>query len=79
MRTIVDLPDAHIEAMDALRAVEGISRAEVVRRAGAEHLKRHQADAAGAFGLWRDRRVEGVEHQRRLRREWDRPRTSPRP
>lgn len=69
----MDLPNAHVEAMDALRAREGISRAEVVRRAVAEHLKRHQPDAGGAFGLWRDRRVDGVEYQQLLRREWDRP------
>jgi Arc/MetJ-type ribon-helix-helix transcriptional regulator len=74
MRTIVDLPDAHVEALDALRRREGISRAEVVRRAVAEHLTRHQADAAPAFGLWRARRVDGVAYQRRLRREWDHPR-----
>jgi Arc/MetJ-type ribon-helix-helix transcriptional regulator len=71
MRTIVDLPDAHVEALDALRRRDGISRAEVVRRAVAEHLERHQTDAARAFGLWRGRRVDGVAYQRELRRQWD--------
>jgi len=72
MRTIVDLPPAYLEALDAWRRGEGISRAEAVRRAIAEHLQRHHADTSRAFGLWRERRLDSVEHQRRLRREWDR-------
>ena len=76
MRTIVDLPAADVEALDVLCRRDQISRAEVVRRAVAEHLKRHRTDAAGAFGLWRGHRVDGVAYQRRLRREWERPRSA---
>lgn len=72
MRTIVDLPPAQLEALDLLCRREGISRAEAVRRAVAEHLARHQADPGRAFGLWSARRIDSVEYQRRLRREWGR-------
>lgn len=71
MRTIIDLPPAYLDALDVWSRREGISRAEAVRRAVAEHLQRHQIDTTRAFGLWRDRRVDGIEYQQRLRREWD--------
>jgi hypothetical protein len=72
MRTIVDLPPNQLDALDALCRREGISRAEAVRRAVAQHVR--QARAAGpdpAFGLWRKARVDGLRYERRLRREWD--------
>jgi len=73
MRTIIDLPEIQLEALDAVCAREGVSRAEGVRRAVAGYLK--DARPAGpdpAFGLWRARPRDGVAYQRRLRREWDR-------
>jgi hypothetical protein len=73
MRTIIDLPDAQVEALDALCRREGISRAEAVRRAVAAHLRldrQRQPDAA--FGLWKRGAVDGLKYQERLRREWDR-------
>jgi len=74
MRTIIELPLAQLQALDTLCVREGISRAEAIRRAVAEHLERHRADAAGAFGFWRARRIgDSVRYQRRLRQEWDRP------
>ena len=74
MRTIVELPQDQVEALDALCRREGISRAEAVRRAVAAHLRDYQTLGAGrAFGLWRGRRSTGVTYQTRLRREWDRP------
>lgn len=75
MRTIVELPQEQVEALDALCRRDGISRAEAVRRAVASHLRENQMLATGgAFGLWRGRRVSGVTYQTRLRREWERPR-----
>lgn len=72
MRTIIDLPPAQIEALDALCKREGVSRAEAVRRAVAQYVHEERAkEPDRVFGLWRGRRVDGVEYQRRLRREWD--------
>jgi hypothetical protein len=74
MRTIIDLPADQLEALDSLCRREGISRAEGVRRAVAEHLQQHQtANAHEAFGLWRGRGVDALAYERRLRREWDAP------
>jgi len=72
MRTIIDLPAPQIEALDAHCRQEGISRAEAVRRAVADHLQRHQRSSAKrAFGIWRGRRLDGVKYQTARRREWD--------
>ena len=74
MRTIIELPDAQLEALEVLCAREGISRAEAIRRAVAEHLTRQRgAEADEAFGLWRRRPVDGLRYEQRLRREWDAP------
>ena len=74
MRTIIELPTDQLTALDALCARDGISRAEAVRRAVADHLARERSAEPGeAFGLWRRRPVDGLRYQERLRREWDAP------
>ena len=72
MRTIIDLPEPQLEALDAVCRREGISRAEAVRRAVAAHIR--QARAAGpdaAFGLWRGRVPSGLAYERAVRQEWE--------
>jgi hypothetical protein len=72
MRTIIELPDDQIEALDGICRQERISRAEAIRRAVALLVSQRGADASGAaFGLWRTgRRGDGLAYQQRLRREW---------
>lgn len=81
MRTIVDLPDEQIKALDALVAQNDVSRAELVRRAVSLYLKKNKeknnedmiskyhgflADDPDAFdGL------DGLEYQNKIRSEWD--------
>lgn len=79
MRTIIELTDEQIEGLRLLCEREGISRAEAVRR-GVELLLRgkdarmeeRRAALDAAFGMWKDRDIDGVEYQRKLRAEWDR-------
>ncbi|MCB9666046.1 MAG: ribbon-helix-helix protein, CopG family [Alphaproteobacteria bacterium] len=74
MRTIVELPEDQLRALDAWSRARGISRAEAVRRAVAHLLQdatQVRAAADAAFGLWRDREVDGLAEQERLRAEWD--------
>lgn len=72
MRTIIELPDPDVEALDALCRRDGISRAEAIRRAVTKHLLENRVGESGAaFGLWRARPVDGLKYQQRLRREWD--------
>ena len=73
MRTIIDVPDVQLEALDAWCLLEGVSRAEAIRRAVDVLLERHRAaQARKAFGLWQGRKVDGLKYQQALRREWDR-------
>ena len=84
MRTIVELTDEQVEALRVYCAREGISRAEAVRR-GVDLLlcqrdakeREFQEALAGVFGMWKDRGIDGVEYQRKLRAEWDREPASP--
>lgn len=73
MRTVIDLPEELLAKLDALREREGISRAEAVRRAVRAYTAgAGQAACEAAFGLWREREVEGRAYQEALRAEWDR-------
>jgi len=72
MRTIVDLPEVQLGALDRFCRREGISRAEAVRRAVATYIRRERdAKTDPAFGLWRDRAIDGLAYERELRRDWD--------
>jgi predicted transcriptional regulator len=81
MRTLIDIPEDAIRRLDDLAAASGWSRAEAVRRAINDMLERAAAaeraadDAAlsAAFGLWKDRGIDGLAYQKALRAEWDRP------
>jgi Arc/MetJ-type ribon-helix-helix transcriptional regulator len=73
MRTIVELPEDQLTALDAWRSVRGISRAEAIRRAVASLLASEGArrDALIATkGLWAGRDEDGLVYQERLRDEW---------
>ena len=80
MRTIIDLPEDQLHALDGICRREEISRAEAIRRAVALLVRHRGAGASGiAFGLWRGkRRVDGLRYQERLRGEWRAPKARPR-
>ena len=72
MRTIIDLPAEQVESLDEWCRREGVSRAEAVRRAVAEHLRKHPTGGAKrAFGMWRDMAEDGLTYQERLRSQCD--------
>jgi hypothetical protein len=71
MRTLVDLPDPHIEALAALCARTNQKRAAVIRAAVAEYLERHGAKPIDiGFGLWDAAREDGLAYQAKVRAEW---------
>jgi len=71
MRTIVDLPDEQVNALQQLGVRSNLSRAELVRRAVAEYLdKRQDSSDDRAFGLWQRRRCDALEYEDHLRAEW---------
>lgn len=74
MRTIVDIPEEQLAALDLWRAAHGLSRAEAVRRAVTKLLdtdEARQGAVDAAAGLWAGRVVDGLAEQERLRGEWD--------
>ena len=77
MRTIVDLPEEQIEALDAYRKKHRVSRAEAVRRAIAAFIpprakKKKDLLKHPAFGSSKAfRKEDSSELVRRLRTEWD--------
>ena len=71
MRTLVDLGDTQIEALDELSKKEKRSRAALIRQAIDDYLaKRHIKQEDDAFGLWGKRKVDGLAYQRKVRSEW---------
>jgi predicted transcriptional regulator len=72
MRTIIEIPDEVIESLDRVGDSEQRSRAALIREAISEYLRRKSLPpVAAAFGIWKDRQVEGVAYQERLRNEWE--------
>jgi hypothetical protein len=72
MRTIIELPDDQVHALEGICRRQRISRAEAIRRAVALLVQQH-GDEHRAFGVWRDRREDSLAYERRLRSEWDAP------
>lgn len=74
MRTIIDLPEDQLAALDAWRIAHGVSRAEAVRRAVARLLddaSNRRAVLDATSGMWADREEDGLDYQERLRAEWE--------
>jgi hypothetical protein len=72
MRTLVDLPEGELERLNVLSRARKVSRAELIRQAVAGFLAQNKAGLEVSFGLWKGRKVDGVEYQERLRGEWER-------
>ena len=71
MRTIIDIPENQLKRLTRICEREQLSRAEIIRRAIAVYLRQGGAASEDrAFGLWRDRGVEGLRYQEALRDEW---------
>ena len=72
MRTIVDLPDEDLRRLTRLARDQGVSRAELIRRAVAAYLgELPEAASRDAFGLWRNRPLDGRAYEDGLREEWN--------
>jgi len=72
MRTVIEIPEQQLEQMKPMFEQEDISRAELIRRAIGEYLKRYESIEGGssAFGLWSDESEDGLSYQEKLRSEW---------
>ena len=71
MRALIDIEEQQIERLDEIARRQKKSRAALIRHAVREYLDAHAIESAdSAFGLWGERKVDGLEYQERVRSEW---------
>jgi metal-responsive CopG/Arc/MetJ family transcriptional regulator len=71
MRTLVDLGDSQMRALDELSKKEKRSRASLIRQAIDDYLgERREKQSGDAFGLWGKRKIDGLAYQEKMRSEW---------
>ncbi|HEX2592577.1 MAG TPA: ribbon-helix-helix protein, CopG family [Rhizomicrobium sp.] len=71
MRTLVDLTEKQLDELAELAKRENRSRVSIIRDAVSAYLKSRKPESNGdAFGLWGDRKIDGLEYQKKLRSEW---------
>ena len=70
MRTIIEIPDTLLMGLTDLLKQKQISRAELRRRAITDYLQRHHVETDAAFGLWKNKKVDGLQYQQCIRDEW---------
>ena len=72
MRTLVDIPEGELEALNALSLSRSVSRAELVRQAIKAFLEVNRAQPKrDGFGLWAHKKRDGLRYQQEIRSEWD--------
>ena len=71
MRTLVDLTDRQVAALDELSKSEERSRAALIRQAIDDYLTKWRSNQeSDAFGLWGERKMDGLTYQEKVRDEW---------
>ncbi|WP_160005196.1 ribbon-helix-helix protein, CopG family [Rhizobium sp. 18055] len=71
MRTLVDIGEDDLKALDTIAATENVSRASLIRKAVSVFLDQNSlSERRQAFGLWGDRKVDGLAYQEEMRGEW---------
>lgn len=70
MRALVDIPDRQIDELAVICEAKKLSRAEAIRQAIASYIEKNKPGTADAFGLWKNRKVDGLTYQEQVRSEW---------
>ncbi len=71
MKTLVEMDDNRVTALDRLAQRRKTSRSALIREAVEALLKSSEVpNRDAAFGLWTDNPVDGVVYQDKLRSEW---------
>ena len=70
-RVLVDIPDTQLEALAAIVEEEQRPRAALIRDAIEAYIADHKRlRGADVFGLWKSKKIDGLEYQQELRSEW---------
>ena len=79
VRTLISLPDAELKRLDIFARKNKKSRAQLVREAVDLYLKKHDRKQESwkelvqrTAGLWKNKNIDGLEYERKLRKEWKR-------
>jgi len=71
MRTIVDIPEEKIKELDELGKKENQPRAVLIREAIGEYLHRRKENGLEVFGLWKDKKIDSLKFERKIRKDWE--------
>ncbi|MGV8891621.1 MAG: ribbon-helix-helix protein, CopG family [Burkholderiaceae bacterium] len=69
-RILVNLSDQQISDLKEIQKIEHVSRTEIIRRAVAAYVERNKPSGESVFGIWKDRKVDGLAYQEAVRSEW---------
>jgi predicted transcriptional regulator len=71
MRALINIDELQIRELDRLAKKERQSRAALVRQAIDAFLEKRLAEnTEDAFGLWGERKIDGLAYQESIRSEW---------
>jgi hypothetical protein len=70
MRALVDIPERQIDQLAVICEVKKLSRAEAIRQAIGLYIEQNKSSTTDAFGLWKDRKIDGLTYQEQVRSEW---------
>lgn len=74
MRTIVDISDSQIKILNQISRKKNTSRASLIREALAKYINSYNDSKKAyesAFGLWKNKKLDGLTYQQKLRDEWN--------
>ncbi|WP_423381565.1 CopG family transcriptional regulator [Burkholderia sp. LMG 32019] len=70
-RILVDLSDGQLDELAVIVDTQHRPRAAIIRDAIDAYIALHKHRLADdAFGLWKDRKIDGLAYQEELRAEW---------
>jgi metal-responsive CopG/Arc/MetJ family transcriptional regulator len=70
-RILVDLPDGQVQELAVLAEAEHRPRAAIIRDAIEAYIVNYKrGQGAEVFGLWKNKKIGGLEYQQELRAEW---------
>jgi len=71
---LLRLSDKQMDELDLIVKTQKKTRTEVIREAIEAYVSRKKTDEKNnkktVFGLWKDRDIDGLEYQERMRSEW---------
>ena len=69
-RILVDISQKYLDDLGVMARAEKLPRAEIIRRAIASYVEQNKPVTADAFGIWRNRQVDGLDYQEASSAEW---------